>query len=367
LHQARQVGATPSAQQVQFGVLLSMRDQAGAEAKLQAISDPTSASYGQWMSNAGFDATYAPANADVAAVQSWLRSQGFKVNNTLPGGMLVQASGPAAQVEQTFGVQLNDYSYQGKTVRSNATALSLPASTPAAVSGAIAGVIGVDQGSALKQPADTEPGPPPGARYGVRPCSDYYGQKTANDKPPAYGRHQPYAVCGYVPQQYQSAYGESGLLGAGVNGRGVTVAITDAYAAPTIYQDAQKYNQVHCQPQFTRGQFTQITPEPTATTTSMSAMRRAGTERRPSTWRPCTRCAWGQDRLCRRCGLPERPRGCLGQRDRQSRRRRDHELLDRRYRRHQPARLRLRRVLCAVLTGGGAHRDHGELLLRGRR
>jgi subtilase family serine protease len=262
LHQARNVGATPSGQQVNFGVLLSMRDQAGAEAKLQAISDPTSASYGQWMSNAAFDATYAPASADVAAVQNWLRSQGFNISNTLPSGMLVEASGTAAQVEQTFGAQLNDYSYQGKTVRSNATALSLPASTPAAVSSAIAGVIGVDQGSALKQPADTEPGPPPGARYGVQPCSDYYGQKTAYDKPPAYGGHQPYAVCGYVPQQYQSAYGESSLLRDGVNGRGVTVAITDAFAAPTIYQDAQKYNQVHHQPLFGRGQFSQITPGP---------------------------------------------------------------------------------------------------------
>src|SRR6476469_8980535 len=98
LHQAHQVGATPSAQQVNFGVLLSMRDQAGAQAKLQAISDPTSASYGQWLSNAQFNATYAPAKADVAAVQSWLRSQGFNVTNTLPSGMLVEASGSAAQV-----------------------------------------------------------------------------------------------------------------------------------------------------------------------------------------------------------------------------------------------------------------------------
>ena len=45
-----------------------------------------------------------------------------------------------------------------------------------------------------------------------------------------------------------------------MNGRGVTVAITDAYAAPTIYQDAQQYNRVHRQPLFTPGQFSQITP-----------------------------------------------------------------------------------------------------------
>jgi subtilase family serine protease len=157
---------------------------------------------------------------------------------------------------------VNNYSYLGKTVHANNAALSLLASTPAAVSSAIAGVIGIDQGSTLKAPADKLPGPPPGVRFGVQPCSDYFGEKTATDKPQAYGKYQPYAVCGYGPQQYQSAYGESSLLASGVNGRGVTVAITDAYAAPTIYQDAQRYNQVHGQPQFTRGQFSQITPRP---------------------------------------------------------------------------------------------------------
>ena len=45
-----------------------------------------------------------------------------------------------------------------------------------------------------------------------------------------------------------------------MTGRGVTVAITDAYAAPTMLADAQKYNQVHDQPLFGPGQYSQITP-----------------------------------------------------------------------------------------------------------
>jgi subtilase family serine protease len=260
LSHARSVSKTSSTEQVGFGVLLGMRDQAGAEATLKAISDPTSASYGRWLSNQAFDERYAPAKSSVTAVRDWLRGQGFTVTQTLPSGMYVEASGTAAQVEKIFGSPLENYSYQGKTVRANTSELSLPADTPATVSGAIAGIVGIDQGAALKQPADTLPGPPPGARYGVQPCSAYYGQKTATDKPSAYGAKQPYAVCGYVPQQYQSAYGESSLLRAGVTGKGVTVAITDAYAAPTIYADAQKYSQVHGQPGFTPGQFSQITP-----------------------------------------------------------------------------------------------------------
>jgi subtilase family serine protease len=260
LSKAKSVGTTSSSEQVGFGVLLGLRNEAGAEATLKAISDPSSASYGKWLSNQAFDEQYAPAKTSVTAVQDWLRGQGFTVTQTLPSGQLVEASGSAAQVEKTFGSQLKNYSYQGKTVRANASELSLPASTPAGVTGAVAGIVGIDQGITLKKPADTLPGPPPGARYGVQPCSAYYAQKIATDKPSAYGKKQPYAVCGYVPQQYQSAYGESALLHAGVTGKGVTVAITDAYAAPTILADAQKYNQVHGQPLFKPGQFEQITP-----------------------------------------------------------------------------------------------------------
>ena len=87
----------------------------------------------------------------------------------------------------------------------------------------------------------------------VQPCSRYYGQKMATNKPKAYGHHEPYVVCGYGPQQYQRAYGESGLIAHGIDGRGTTVAITDAYAAPTILKDAQIYNRVHHQPRFRRG------------------------------------------------------------------------------------------------------------------
>jgi subtilase family serine protease len=264
LHQAHDNGASSTAQQINFGILLGMRDQAGALATLKTISDPSSSSYGQWLTNAQFNARYAPAKSSVTAVQDWLRSEGFQITKTLPSGMYVEASGSVAEVESAFGTSVHNYSYLGKDVHANNSQLSLPANTPAAVTGAISGVIGVDQGTILKHTADTEPGPPPGARYGVQPCSAYYAQKVATDKPTAYGKHQPYAVCGYGPQQLQGAYGESALLKAGVNGRGTTVAITDAYAAPTIYQDAQKYNKVHHQPLFKRGQFSQIVPAPDA-------------------------------------------------------------------------------------------------------
>jgi subtilase family serine protease len=262
LARAKSAGSAPAAAStIRFGVLLKMRDASGAEATLAALSDPASASYGKWLTTGQFQSRFAPAAADVSAVKSWLQGQGFGLRATLGGGMFVQASGTTAQIDKVFGTKIQNYTYQGKTVRANSTDLSLPENTPAAVTGVISGLVGVDQGIALKEPADTLPGPDTGFRPGT-PCSAYYGQKIAKDLPAANGKKQPYVVCGYEPKQYQSAYGESSLLRKGIDGRGVTVAVTDAYASPTIVQDVTKYNRLHKLPAFKRGQFSQITPAP---------------------------------------------------------------------------------------------------------
>jgi len=261
LPKATDKGATAASSRVNFGILLKMQNPAGAAALVDQLSAPTSANYGKWLTNAQFKASYAPAASDVAAVQSWLATQGFTVSKTLASGMYVEASGTAAQISKTFATPMRNYVYKGKTVHTNTSTLSLPAGTPLAVTGAINGVIGVDQGRSLKDPSDTVPGQPAGFRAG-QPCSNYYGEKIASDKPPAYGQNWPYIVCGYTGTQLQSAYGETQLLNRGIDGKGVTVAITDAYASPTILSDANTYASRHGMPTFKAGQFSQITPPP---------------------------------------------------------------------------------------------------------
>ena len=153
--QAKNKGHAAKSTKINFGVLLKMRNQSQADATLQRISDPKSADYGKWLTNAQFDASYAPSAADVSTVRTWLRSQGFAVTKTLQSGMYVEVSGTTAQVEKAFGTSIDSYSYKGHTVQANTTALSVPSSTPTAVTNAIQGVIGVDQGAALKKPAST--------------------------------------------------------------------------------------------------------------------------------------------------------------------------------------------------------------------
>jgi len=155
---------------------------------------------------------------------------------------------------------VRDYTYEGRTVHANSTELSLPEDTPAAVTGLVKGIVGIDEGTLLKTPGDTLPGPGAGFRAAT-PCSAHYGQKTATDLPAAPdGKKAPYVVCGYEPKQYQSAYGVTAQLRRGLDGRGVTVAVTDAYASPTILRDTQQYSRKHGLPALRPGQFRQITP-----------------------------------------------------------------------------------------------------------
>ncbi|WP_183320016.1 S53 family peptidase [Flexivirga oryzae] len=262
LGKAHAKGALPSRQTLSFSLLLGMRNQAGADAKVRALSDPSSASYGKWLSLKQFNAAYGPSKSDIAAVTSWAKSQGLHVSSVAPSGMLVNVSGSTSTVDKVFATKMESFSFQGVTVRSNTTALTFPSSTSATVLSAVAGVVGLDTGATVKKPADTLPGPPAGGRYGVQPCSSYYGQKLATNKPSAYGKKWPYAVCGYTPKQLQSAYGVTQQLRNGYTGKGQTVVITDAFAAPTIVRDLRKYNATYGLPQFKKGQFTQQTPGP---------------------------------------------------------------------------------------------------------
>src|SRR5262249_49563976 len=95
----------------------------------------------------------------------------------------------------------------------------------------------------------------PGFRN-AQPCSAYYGQKIATDQPAFNGKALPYAPCGYVGSQLRSAYeGRTSL-----NGSGVTVAITDAYASPNIASDASTYASRNGDAAYGNGQLAQVVP-----------------------------------------------------------------------------------------------------------
>ncbi|MEO6997129.1 MAG: S53 family peptidase [Terracoccus sp.] len=267
--QARRTGAQSGAARLHLSVVLNLRDATGAESFAAAVSDPTSARYGKYLTSAQWRSRFAPTDAEAAAVSNWLRSQGFTVTGTPKNHRFISFDGTAAQANAAFGAALSTFS----TTSGTATAPSAPVTVPTAIAGLVAGVSGLDstavstpthvgagdelattaratataKAQALSlsarqgvRPTDTLP-PPSAVFRNAAPCSTFYGQKIASSLPQIVKNPQPYVVCGYKPAQVRGAYGVDSALSEGHDGRGATVAIVDAYASPTIFADASTY------------------------------------------------------------------------------------------------------------------------------
>jgi subtilase family serine protease len=256
---ATTLGAADARQRVEVTVHLRQRSQSALQAAVRAVSDPASAQYGKYLTPAQFRARYAPAAATVAATRKFLTSAGLTVTEVPDNGAYVSAEGTAAQAAAAFGTTLRSYRVGGTTVRAAATSVTVPSD----LAPQVVAVSGLASTSSLMKPRhvfDNPAAPPPDAFVNAPPCSAFYGQKQATDVPTVYGKVQPYAPCGYTPSQLQGAYGLNSLIAKRFDGRGVTVAITDAYAAPTIVQDAATYVRRHGQAPLRADQFKQVLP-----------------------------------------------------------------------------------------------------------
>ncbi|HZY48122.1 MAG TPA: protease pro-enzyme activation domain-containing protein, partial [Candidatus Bathyarchaeia archaeon] len=236
---------------VGFRVYLGWNNPSQVEALAQAVSDPTSSSYGRYLTPQQFRAQFAPSQSQIGAVQSWLKDQGFSVEYTPENNLYVSAEGTVAQAQTAFGTSFGMYSIGGLTIRSPSSDVSIPNSLASIVTG----VMGLDDSAQFVFTDHTVgDAPPPAAFVSAHPCSTYWGQNPAVGFTNPYGSDTlPFAPCGYSPQQIKGAYGISGY-----DGSGQTVAIIDAYAAPTILQDVNQWSTNRGLPTMTSNQLVQV-------------------------------------------------------------------------------------------------------------
>ena len=235
-------------------VYLAGQNAAGLAAYATAVSTPSSADYGHYLSAAQVEAEFGPTSAQIAAVKAWLTGDGLtvtSVNDSVDG--YVAVSGSVSAAAKAFSVTFQNF--KGPDKRTD-RAPAETASAPASVASAVLTVSGLDTASHQAKPGDTLP--PPDPNYWVAPpCSAYYGQKIATSEPSAYGKKQPWNNCGYTPAQVRGAYGVSQ---SGMTGKGQTVAIVDAYASPTMHSDANEFAKVVGDKPFRPGQYQQTLP-----------------------------------------------------------------------------------------------------------
>jgi subtilase family serine protease len=250
-------GAVASSKVISGRVYLASRDQGGLDRFVAAVSTPGSPQYGHYLSPAAAAARFGSRPGAGNQVASWLRSVGLRVTGA--NQHYVSFSGSATKVGAAFGVGIHNFSVAGKNVYSavgNAT-------VPSSVAANVLTVTGLSSQLVPNHPmltGDLKPAKQAKPTAKAFPCSDYEGQKMAKDYPKAYGKVQPYAICGYGPQQYAGAYGATG---SGFTGKGITVAVVDAYALPTMTKDLDKWNKARDWKAMKKGQYKEYIPNGT--------------------------------------------------------------------------------------------------------
>lgn len=241
-------GATPASNNVTARVYLAGRDAKGLADYARAVSDPKSKSYGKYLTAKQAKERFGATKGQIAKVTAWLKSSGLKVTGSSDHYLTV--AGDAAAVKKAFGTELHNFVKDGKTYHAPAKTASVPAD----LDGAVLTVVGLNDAPRLTRHQDTLPGPSTGFRN-AGPFSTYYGSKVNTSLPSAYGGHAPYAIKGYTGKQLRAVYGAKNFTG-----KGVTVAITDAYASPTIAKDAAEYAKRNGDKAYRKGQFSQVLP-----------------------------------------------------------------------------------------------------------
>ncbi len=248
---------------VEGEIYLQLPDEAGAQRFATAVSTPGNPAYGQYLSPAQWKAQFAPSQAATDQLVAWVKAQGMVVTGVPASGMYVVFRGTVAQINAAFQVAEQTYSFQNSSVIGPDRAPTLPGDIAPLVSG-----VSIDQGRLLTRPDSVREGSdaqPSGQVAPVplsTPCSSYWDQKEVTVPPTQTGATSvPTVLCGYTPAQMQATYGiGDGTTVNATAGSGQTVAIIDAFASPTMFQDANQYSSLHGLPALTSSTYSENLP-----------------------------------------------------------------------------------------------------------
>jgi subtilase family serine protease len=256
---AADAGTVSSSAEITGTVYLAGQNPAGLTAYATAVSDPSSATYGKFLTTAQYQARFGATKAQIAAVQKWAEGSGLKVLSTTAHAITVKGTNSA--LTKAFGTGEHQYKVSGELRHAPAKNLKVPAS----VSSAILGVDGLsttgtnvqpDSHKVTADPATSAKGAKKPAGLPTTPtCSAYWGATTAKGAPAGFSK-KPVAFdqCSLYPSQIRKAYG---ITSSGLTGKGSTIAIVDAYGSSTMKADANKYAKNHGDKPFKAGQYTE--------------------------------------------------------------------------------------------------------------
>ena len=136
---ARDQGAVDDALPFEHLLLVLKRDAAteGAlQARILALHAPGSSEFHHWLTAEQVGAQFGANLQDVAVLEQWLTSHGFAVNRLYKSGLVLDFSGTAAQIRETFHTEIHRLQMaNGEKHLANVSDPQIPAALAAAVVG----------------------------------------------------------------------------------------------------------------------------------------------------------------------------------------------------------------------------------------
>ncbi len=136
---AEAIGSVPATMKLQGMSLVFSRtpsQQEDLDALIAAQQNPASPLYHQWLTPDQFAARFGVAEADIAATESWLQSQGFAIDSVSRSRNAIFFSGNAGMVGSAFGAPL--HYYRGAAVGNRPAGTHFAPSTDLSVPSALA-------------------------------------------------------------------------------------------------------------------------------------------------------------------------------------------------------------------------------------
>jgi Pro-kumamolisin, activation domain/Bacterial Ig-like domain (group 3) len=133
------LGIAPATLPMQRMLLVLKRSpeqEIGLQKLLDNQQDKSSPSYKKWLTPTQFGQQFGPSDSDIQTITLWLKSHGFQVGST-KGRALLEFSGSASQVQETFHTSIHRYLIKGEQHWANSTDPSIPTALTPAVAGVL--------------------------------------------------------------------------------------------------------------------------------------------------------------------------------------------------------------------------------------
>ncbi|MGH9350649.1 MAG: S53 family peptidase, partial [Terriglobia bacterium] len=95
----------------------------------------SSPNYHRWLTPKQFGNQFGPADADIQAIRDWLSSQGFEIDGVSAGRSVIEFSGTAGLVRESFHADVHQFVVNGSAYWSNAGDPQIPAALAPVVAG----------------------------------------------------------------------------------------------------------------------------------------------------------------------------------------------------------------------------------------